>query len=253
MSKTGTKSLAKALRHLGLTVHDFEEHLTIHCCAWRAVFHEGQTPDFATMYCNVDAVIGMPIFGFCEEILQAIPEAKVLLSLRENESVWVESLMRELRTTYKSDASSSSFLQRVLWLLSPTFRRSIIEVKKRKHLANQMRLSMFGITLPLKETYLKKRYLEHNQRVRSIVPHDKLLIYTVTQGWGPLCQFLNCKEPDVPFPHENVLGATTVKIRQRIFKGHRCTRVFAEATLSLAVIAVFVSLPVLAAIVYGLK
>lgn len=256
LSKTGTKSLAKALRHLGLTVYDVEDHLTVHCEAWRAVFLEGQTPDFASMYCNVDAVIGMPTYSFYEEILQAFPEAKVLLSLRENETVWVDSFMREIRTSHKHEASSDSLLDRVLWFLSPTFRRSISEVRKRKHLTNQMRLHLFGTTtsLPIKGTYLfRKRYFEHNQRVRSVIPQDKLLSYTVTQGWGPLCQFLNCEEPNVPFPHENVLGAESTKIRERIFSGNRSTRVIAETAFSLAVLAAFVTIPMFAAVKYGLK
>ena len=95
MSKTGTKSLAKALRFLGLTVFDVEEQIMTHYDAWRAVFLEGQAPDFAKMYSEVDAVTDGPSFCFYKEILQAFPEAKVVLNVRENENVWAESFMAE--------------------------------------------------------------------------------------------------------------------------------------------------------------
>ena len=35
------------------------------------------------------------------------------------------------------------------------------------------------------------------------MPPEKLLVYSVKQGWGPLCEFLGVEEPDEPFPHHN--------------------------------------------------
>jgi len=40
--------------------------------------------------------------------------------------------------------------------------------------------------------------------VKKIIPHDRLLIYHVHEGWEPLCEFLNVDVPDnIPFPHVN--------------------------------------------------
>ena len=253
MSKTGTKSLAKALRFLGLTVFDVEEQIMTHYDAWRAVFLEGQAPDFAKMYSEVDAVTDGPSFCFYKEILQAFPEAKVVLNVRENENVWAESFMAELRTQ-QIDNSSMSFLDRVLWFLSPTFRRNTSEGILRKYFVNQMMRYLFGSILPMKGTYLlRKRYLEHNERVQSVVPSDKLLVYKVTQGWGPLCQFLNCEEPKEPFPHENVKSSVSTKIRERLFKSHHNSRVMAEASFTLAVLAVCVAVPLFGAVKHAWK
>ena len=44
----------------------------------------------------------------------------------------------------------------------------------------------------------------HNEEVRRRVPQERLLVYEVKQGWGPLCEFLGVEEPDKPFPHLNV-------------------------------------------------
>ncbi len=44
---------------------------------------------------------------------------------------------------------------------------------------------------------------KHIESVKSIVPPDKLLVYRVTDGWEPLCDFLSVPLPDKPFPHLN--------------------------------------------------
>jgi hypothetical protein len=36
-----------------------------------------------------------------------------------------------------------------------------------------------------------------------VVPADRLLIYDIKDGWGPVCKFLDLPVPDEPFPHEN--------------------------------------------------
>ena len=35
------------------------------------------------------------------------------------------------------------------------------------------------------------------------VPADRLLVFEVKHGWGPLCKFLGVPEPDTPFPNTN--------------------------------------------------
>ena len=47
-------------------------------------------------------------------------------------------------------------------------------------------------------------YEEHNRRVREIISPERLLEYDITQGWEPLCRFLDVKEcPEIPFPNTN--------------------------------------------------
>jgi hypothetical protein len=56
------------------------------------------------------------------------------------------------------------------------------------------------------------KFLEHNQLVRDTVPSERLLEFEASQGWGPLCQFLDCPIPDEPYPKTN----TTEEFQQRI-------------------------------------
>jgi hypothetical protein len=45
---------------------------------------------------------------------------------------------------------------------------------------------------------------EHVREVEERVPPDRVLVYEVTQGWGPLCGFLGVEAPpEEPFPHLN--------------------------------------------------
>ncbi len=39
--------------------------------------------------------------------------------------------------------------------------------------------------------------------VIDTVAPDRLLVFDVTQGWEPLCAFLDVPVPDEPFPHVN--------------------------------------------------
>ena len=41
----------------------------------------------------------------------------------------------------------------------------------------------------------------HNAAVRRGVPRGRLLVWSVGEGWEPLCEFLGFPVPDVPFPH----------------------------------------------------
>ena len=36
----------------------------------------------------------------------------------------------------------------------------------------------------------------HNEEVQGSVPPDRLLVYEVKEGWGPLCSFLGVPVPE---------------------------------------------------------
>jgi hypothetical protein len=78
LPKTGTKSLASALRTLGYSVHDNDEQWTYHMDEYIPALESKEMPDFAAMYANVDAVTDIPACFFFEEIFQAFPNAKVV-------------------------------------------------------------------------------------------------------------------------------------------------------------------------------
>ena len=187
--KTGTKSIAKALRHLGFTVFDWEEQTFDFLDHWVDVFQNGAKPDVKRVYQNADVCVDMPGYFFFEEILEAFPECKMILSVREEES-WIESVVRHLDLLFAMRSN-------IVSMLSPTAR-------KFDYVLDSYLTAVAGSINPKSTYVIRKRYRIHNHRVKSIVPADKLLVYNVTQGWKPLCDFLECEVPTIAFPHENI-------------------------------------------------
>ena len=44
---------------------------------------------------------------------------------------------------------------------------------------------------------------DHVAEIKAIVPPEQLFEYDVTQGWEPLCRFLNVPVPEEEFPSGN--------------------------------------------------
>lgn len=58
-------------------------------------------------------------------------------------------------------------------------------------------------------------FTEHNEAVRREVPAESLLVFEVTQGWQPLCDFLGVPVPDAPFPRTNDGATFRARIQER--------------------------------------
>jgi hypothetical protein len=46
-------------------------------------------------------------------------------------------------------------------------------------------------------------YRRNNVKVRATVPADKLLVFSPSMGWDPLCRFLGVPVPTADFPRSN--------------------------------------------------
>jgi len=208
LSKTGTKSLAKALRMLGFTVFDYWEHRKFHLDEWFDIYSEGKTPDFASMYKDVDAVTDLPPAFWFQEIYEAFPDAKVILSLRDSEDVWVHSWVKQ-----NDKSRLVGFVNTFLIKWPMMIKQRLIGKRRTVMTVYEMVINAAFGSLNSKSTVLfKKKYRRHNERVQAVIPKEKLLIYNVKQGWKPLCEFLGCEIPEQEFPRENV-GASYADVR----------------------------------------
>ena len=45
--------------------------------------------------------------------------------------------------------------------------------------------------------------LQRHAQVRAEISPERLLVFDVAEGWGPLCGFLGVAVPDEPFPRIN--------------------------------------------------
>jgi hypothetical protein len=70
----------------------------------------------------------------------------------------------------------------------------------------------------LDRDFVEKTWYQHIEEVKAAVPKEKLLVYNVKDGWGPLCEFLGVPEPEQEFPHLNK-GENFRGMMQKILKG----------------------------------
>lgn len=50
---------------------------------------------------------------------------------------------------------------------------------------------------------LKQGFIDHNKKIKRLVPKERLLEFRVEEGWEPLCRFLGKDVPDEPYPKVN--------------------------------------------------
>ena len=131
------------------------------------------------------ACMDHPTCPYYRELMAAFPDAKVILNVREPERWFVSwpTLFEGLG------------LMRAIGRFVPRIRRAIdvIDVRIRD---GQMKGRIE------RESNIAE-FLRHNAEVVATVPKEKLLVFDVKQGWGPLCEFLGVPVPNEPFPHLN--------------------------------------------------
>ncbi|KAF4122323.1 NAD dependent epimerase dehydratase [Geosmithia morbida] len=143
--------------------------------------------DWDQLLGNAQAVCDWPAIAFAKELIEAYPEAKVVLTNRDVDS-WHASTMRtvywrvtdpELRWLSNFDWAAGMYYPML---------RKFFDTFFRGDFPNQG----------------KDVFLNHYDEVRSLVPRDRLLEYRVQDGWEPLCRFLGEPVPaDSPFPNVN--------------------------------------------------
>jgi hypothetical protein len=211
--RTGTLSTYTALRELGFPCYHMFEVLEnkankSHLDFWRRVAKSepGVQHPWEAVFAGYTASVDNPACCVWRELMVAYPDAKVLLTLHPGGAeAWYEST---LDTIYFTE---SMWQFKVLQLTTP-FGRKMGEmchklIWQRSH-QGTMRDRAKAIA----------HYNRHIDEVRAAVPADRLLVFSVDQGWTPLCQFLGVPVPATPFPNVNDRNAIKQTIRE-ITKG----------------------------------
>ena len=191
--RTGTLSMQAALEQLGFApCYHYTEVVERrpgrndgHLRAWVDLAKGRRAIDWRWLFAGYAAVVDFPMCTYYAEQLAAFPDARVVLTLRDPER-WFESfdtLVRGLRRL------------RFGRLFAPKLRATatIFEhlVRRRVFAGRLDRASCI------------EAFLRHRDEVVRRVPAERLLVYEVGQGWGPLCAFLGVPVPEAPFPHLN--------------------------------------------------
>jgi len=189
--RTGTTSLKAALEQLGFDKCHHMSEVIAHpeqAEGWLAA-HAGEPVDWDALLAGYRSTTDWPACGFYRELMEAYPEAKVVLSVRDP-ARWYESV-RE--TIYPLTREAPRWFVRL-------FAPGLYAVNR---LGTDMIFDgVFGGRFEDREHALAV-YAAHVEEVERAVPPERLLIYSVKQGWEPLCAFLDVPVPEGPFPHLN--------------------------------------------------
>jgi hypothetical protein len=197
LPRTGTLSQKEALELLGVGP----------CYHWIDVLADldGQVPmwegaldgrvDPAAILEGSRSTVDWPGGFFYRQLLDSFPNAKVLLSVRDPER-WEPS--------FRETIVDMCFGESLIRLLSSA--RAHVDPRWRRYLefVNRLFWSEQG-TFPAGHSpdALIEGFVAHNEEVKRVVPADRLLVWEVTDGWEPLCEFLGAVVPEQPLPHAN--------------------------------------------------
>ena len=193
--RTGTRSIKYALeRLLGQPSYHMQNILLNKKDAqiWHnSIFKHNEKFDWEKIYKGYGACLDFPSCNYYRELMEAYPDAKVILNLRDSES-WIKSW------NVLNNQILKSFTFRFLAKIPGT------SFKLQKDIHNKMILGNDGAFQGAKTDIERmKKFDEWNKSVIENVPPDRLLVYQVKDGWEPLCTFLNMPVPDAPFPYKN--------------------------------------------------
>ncbi len=206
--RTGTLSLYTALNQLGFPCYHMFEVLEnpankSHLDFWRRVANgrEGEQFDWEQVFAHYTACVDNPACCVWRELLNAYPDAKVILTLHpRGPEAWYESTIDTIYFT------ETMWQFKVLELTTP-FGRKMGEMSRKLIWQRSHRGTMNDRQKAI------AHYQQHIEDVKAAVPADRLLVYSVDQGWGPLCAFLDLPEPATEFPNVNDRAAIKATIR----------------------------------------
>jgi hypothetical protein len=195
LGKTGTTSLARALERLGIRA----AHYTVggHGTLSLATRGGGEDDRFdfqrfdppggkGETGAGIGAVLDNPIPEFWPELLSVYPNARVVLTVRDEEA-WLSSAWRLFKGIgcYQEDATAM------------------------KYDASVVHNFPYGLPCPSR-LQLLKRFVRHNHLVRTMVREDRLLVMDLeaeddASKWARLAAFVGTRPPPEgePFPHAN--------------------------------------------------
>ena len=196
LNRTGTYSLKLALERLGLgPCHHMFELIANpgQGAIWERVFDGGDV-DWDSVYGEYRSAVDAPTCYFYRELAMAYPEAKVILTVREPESWW-----RSARATTASEANLARFAASPL---AGFFTKAVASLLERGSQPDA----------PADRDEAMSWFNRHTENVRRTIPPERLLTFEVSEGWAPLCQFLDVPLPSEPFPRTNSTGDFLAKL-----------------------------------------
>ncbi|CAK9017286.1 unnamed protein product [Durusdinium trenchii] len=212
LGRTGTMSMLTALQRLGYKPYHLKSVMLnrSHASAWRAVAeHHMEAAEVIEMihHDGFDATMDNPMCELVELQLRLFPEAKVILTTHPRGAKgWAKSFIQLMQVVRLQVANFSLTYPNILQFV-PVLR----DLTAMRCLMGQETMGLRPCELIYESIekqqampgWLEEQYEKHNAYVRAKVPKEKLLEFSVQDGWEPLCQFLGVPVPSMAFPHVN--------------------------------------------------
>jgi len=197
--RTGTASLRVALETLGFGKCYHMEGLFNNpeqIKYWHELFDTGST-DFDTLFDGFTSTVDFPGYMAYGAIFDKYPDAKVILGDRDPEEWYASAISTVFAATPQTIGQKLGMMKKMIF--SSRFRKiakTFMLVEKHlwgKHYQGQFKNKELAIQI----------YNDFNEGIKQRIPSEKLLVYRITEGWGPLCSFLDVPVPDQEFPFMN--------------------------------------------------
>jgi Sulfotransferase domain len=179
--RTGTMSLKLALEKLGFgpCYHMSEVFKNDKAPGYWEAAADGKPVDWEEVFAGYRSTVDWPSATFYKELADAYPEAKVVLTIRDAES-WFASTQATIFAPRIFEEAQGDWGRMVLKVVGDLFDREMSNKAK-----------------------LIDVYQRHNETVQRVIPPERLLVYDLSQGWDPLCRFLEVGVPNEPIPSAN--------------------------------------------------
>ena len=150
---------------------------------WKAIA-AGEKPAWTEVFYGYNSQVDFPGAAFWRETIVAFPDAKVVHTERPEDEWW-----------NSFNVTISKFMTRVPDMALPPEIKNIF-----KSMEGWME-DLFG--RPVERDAAIASYRRNNQMVRDLIAPERLLVFNVAEGWGPLCRFLGVPQPGTPFPRSH--------------------------------------------------
>ncbi len=182
LGRTGTNSLKIALEQLlnGPCYHMFELFQRPQDVGvWHAAT-KGEKADLRALMTGWTATVDWPAAPLFDKLADEFPDAKVLLSVRDP----VEWYRSANRTIFEVGRQRDG---------SPNPLGDLVDDQFRQWLTSDVD----------DEDETIAGFIRYNERVRRIIPPERLIEWHTGDGWDPICAGLDIPVPERPFPHSN--------------------------------------------------
>jgi Sulfotransferase domain len=151
--------------------------------------------DWEEIFGDHQSTVDWPGSFFYRELAAAYPDAKIVLSTRDGEG-WEKSMRDTIWDIFHGD-SPMRHISRAREIVDPEWRAYTMLMQRMWAAA--------GIFTSghLEPGHLASVIARYEERVKRDIRSDRLLVWSVTEGWEPLCEFLEVDVPDMPFPRLN--------------------------------------------------